>query len=144
MEDIVVRYLHFISIMTLVSALVAEHLLIKHQMTRAEVKRLSVVDAVYGLSSLTTLVAGLLLWFVVGKSADFYSANWVFHLKFSLFVIAALLSLYPTLFFLRNRKGAGDIVEIPKKIIMIIRAELLVLLLIPMLAVLMAMGVGLK
>lgn len=145
MEDLIIRYFHFIGIMGLTSALVAEHLLLKPSMAVQDIRRIAIVDGIYGLSSIITLVMGLLLWFVVGKPADFYSANWVFHAKFSLFVLVALLSIYPTLFFLKHRKGdSAHVVQIPKAIIMIIRLELLLLFLIPMLGVLIANGVGLK
>lgn len=110
-------------------------------MTRMEIRRLSTVDVVFGFSAVVVLVTGLLLWFVYGKPAEFYTRNPVFHTKVLLFVIIGLLSIYPTLFFLKNRKGENEeIVPIPKSLAMIIRFELLLVMLIPLLAVFMAQG----
>ncbi|MDX1940835.1 MAG: DUF2214 family protein [Saprospiraceae bacterium] len=143
--EIFIRYLHFISIFAMVSAVVGEHLLLKKQMTRIEIRRISILDAVYGISALLIVAVGLTLWFGgVGKPAEFYTKNWIFHTKITLFVIMALLSIYPTIFFTRNRKGKdmNELVDIPKNIVMLIRLELLLVMIIPLLASLMARGVG--
>ncbi len=142
--EIILRYIHFISIFTIVSSLVSEHLLLKKTMTRGELARLARIDAVYGIAALILLTAGLTLWLgSVGKPAWFYSKNWVFHLKITLFAVVGLLSIYPTVFFLRNRKGdATETVSVPKMVIMTLRIELLILFIIPLLAGLMAHGIG--
>jgi putative membrane protein len=68
----------------------------------------------------------------------------VFLTKISLFGVAALLSIYPTVFFLKHRKGPEkQSVAIPKSLRLILKIELALILLIPLLAVLMARGVGL-
>jgi putative membrane protein len=142
--EILLRYIHFISIFAIVGSLVSEHLLLKKSMTRAEIGRVSRIDAVYGLAALTLVIAGLTLWLgSVGKPSWFYSKNWVFHLKITLVAVVGLLSIYPTVFFLRNRKGiASETVVIPSSVFMMVRIELLLLLVIPLLAGLMAHGVG--
>jgi putative membrane protein len=97
--EILLRYLHFISIFAIVGSLVSEHVLLKPELTRAELKRLSRIDSVYGVSAILLLSAGLTLWFSgVGKPTVYYSKNWIFHLKITLFAIIGLLSIYPTIF----------------------------------------------
>ena len=142
--EIFLRYLHFISIFTIVGALVSEHLLLKRELTRAEVKRLSRVDAVYGLAALTLLGVGLTLWLSgIGKPAAFYSRNWIFHTKLTCFLLVGLLSIYPTVFFIKNGKGdPSERIAIPKIVLMMLRLELVLLVIIPLLAGLMAKGVG--
>ncbi|MEM8525144.1 MAG: DUF2214 family protein [Bacteroidota bacterium] len=141
--EIFIKYVHFISIFAIVSSIVAEHLLLKDQMTRQEIKRVAVLDSVYGISAITLLAAGMSLWFLVGKPAEYYSQNWIFHLKIGLFVVVGLLSIYPTVFFLKNRKGeAEEVVKVPKMIKMMIRLELLILFVMPFLASMMAKGIG--
>ncbi len=142
--EILFRYLHFLSILVMFSSVVSEHLLLKPRMTRSEIQRLSVLDAVYGVSALIIVGIGLTLWFGVGKPAEFYTKNWIFHLKVGLFVIVAILSIYPTVFFLRNRKGnnPAELVDVPKSIVWLIRLELLLLAFIPLCAALMAKGIG--
>lgn len=142
--EIFLRYLHFISIFAIVGSLVSEHLLLKKSMTRLEVKRLSRIDAVYGIAALTLLLAGLTLWLgSYGKPAVYYSKNWIFHTKITLFATIGILSIYPTIFFIKNAKGNPDeVISIPKSIFMMLRLELLLLFIIPLLAGLMAHGVG--
>lgn len=140
-----VRYIHFLGIFAIVGALTVEHLLLKSQMTRAEIRRLSIIDGIYGIGAIVAVAAGLTLWFGgVGKAAEFYSKNFVFHTKVSLVVIMAILSAFPTIFFMKNRKGNSpdELVEIPGRIKMLIRIQLLLLVIVPLLATLMAKGVG--
>jgi putative membrane protein len=142
--EILVRYFHFITIFALVSSLVAEHLLLKKEMTRADISRISRIDAVYGLAAVLVVAAGLTLWFSgIGKPSVYYSKNWIFHVKVTMVLIVALLSIYPTVFFIKNRKGnSNDVITIPTMIFMLIRLELLLLLITPLFAALMARGVG--
>src|SRR5687768_2059435 len=96
-SELILRYFHFVSIFAIVGALVSEHLLLKPVLTRAEIRRLSIIDAVYGLAALTLLGVGLTLWLGgVGKPSDWYSLNWIFHLKISCFLLIGLMSIYPT------------------------------------------------
>lgn len=143
--EILLRYIHFISIFTIVGVLVSEHMLLKKQMSRSEIARLSRIDAIYGLAALTLLIAGLTLWLgSFGKPAIYYTRNWVFHIKLTLFLTIGLLSIYPTVFFIKQRKGNPDeIINIPAPVFWMLRIELLLLFIIPLLAGLMSRGIGL-
>ncbi|MBV6652798.1 MAG: DUF2214 family protein [Mameliella sp.] len=139
--EALVRYFHFISILTMVCAIAGEAWLIKPRLQRRTVKQLFLLDSIYGISALAIVGIGLLLWFGIGKPAEYYSLNWVFHLKLGLFTGMAVLSIWPTVFFFRHRKGAEtDCVEVPAYLSIMIRLELL--LLIPLCATLMARGFG--
>ena len=142
--EILLRYVHFVSIFVIVSTLVAEHLLLKRELTRGELSRIARIDAIYGLAALTLLAAGLTLWFSgVGKPSIYYTKNWIFHTKLTFFATVGLLSIYPTIFFIRNRKGnQTEIVAVPKAVFWMLRFELLLLFIIPLLAGLMARGIG--
>lgn len=144
--EIILRYVHFLSIFAIVGTLVAEHLLLKNDMTRAELNRVARIDGVYGLASLALLGAGLTLWLgSIGKPALFYSGNWIFKIKIGLVIIMGLLSIYPTIFFIKNRRGKQDEpVKIPRFIFWLLRFELLLIFIIPVLAGLMAKGIGLS
>lgn len=142
--ELLCRYAHFLGIIVLASMLVAEHMLLKGQLNSKEIKRLAVIDASYGISALVVFLAGLSLWLWTGKPLDFYSSNIVFHSKLSAFLLMALLSIYPTLFLMKHRKNKTESVAVPKSIVMVLRAELMLLVIIPLLAVLMARGVGLN
>ena len=142
--EIILRYIHFVSIFTIVGTLVGEHLLLKNELTRSQIGKLARIDSVYGIAALTLIAAGLTLWFSgAGKPAIYYTKNWVFHLKLTCFLTVGLLSIYPTVFFIKNRKGNPDeMVKIPKSIFWMLRFELLLLLIIPLLAGLMSRGIG--
>lgn len=142
--EILLRYLHFISIFAIVGSLVSEHLLLKKELTRKEIKRIALIDGVYGMAALTLLAVGLTLWLGgFGKPSEFYTHNFVFHIKITLFATIGILSIYPTVFFIKNRKGREEeLVTVPKSIFMLLRLELLLLFTIPLLAGLMAKGIG--
>lgn len=142
--EIFLRYMHFISIFAIVGSLVSEHLLLKKVLTRSEIGRLSRIDAVYGIASLTLVGAGLTLWLgEFGKPFVYYRYNWVFLTKMGVLTLLGLLSIYPTVFFIKYRKGnQEETVNIPNTIFWMLRIELLLLVIIPMLAGLMAKGIG--
>lgn len=142
--EIIFRYLHFISIFSIVGTLVSEHLLLKKVLTRSEIGLLSRVDAVYGIASIALVGAGLTLWLGgLGKPFEYYRYNWIFLTKMACLTLLGLLSIFPTVFFIRNRKGKPEEkVDIPNSIFWMLRLELLLLLIIPLLAGLMAKGVG--
>ena len=144
MAYILFRYLHFIAIIVLAGALVIENLAISRTITREDARNLARVDAVYGISAGLVLLFGLILWLWVGKPAEFYTDNPLFHAKLGLFVLVGLLSIYPTVFLLRNRKTEAETLPVPAVIPWLLRAELVLLLFIRVLAVLMARGIGLS
>jgi putative membrane protein len=138
------RYLHFIAIAFLAGALIIENMAISRKLSREDITNLVKVDAVYGLSAAAVFIIGLVLWRWVGKGAAFYSDNPLFQFKLLLFVVIALLSVFPTVFLLRHRKTAIESIEVPTLLIWLLRLELLLLVFIPVLAALMARGIGLS
>lgn len=140
--ELFLRYIHFISIFAIVGSLVSKHMLLQKELTRTQLARLAKIDAVYGIAAITLLAAGLTLWLgSYGKPAIVYSKNWIFHTKIGLFIIIGLLSIYPTVLFLKNRKGNPEQkVQVPSVVFMMLRLELLFI--IPLLAGLMSRGVG--
>jgi len=142
-DDLIIRYLHFVSIFILVAAVLGQHLILRGTVTRAIVGKAQKLDIAYAISVIVVLGTGLLQWLVVGKPADFYSSNPVFHTKLTLFLVIGLVSIYPSVYLGKNRKGDPDeLVTIPPGIIWSVRVELLLLFLMPLLATLMARGIG--
>lgn len=54
--EILLRYLHFISILLIFGTLMAEHLLVKKELTRADIALLVRIDSLYGLAALLLLM----------------------------------------------------------------------------------------
>jgi putative membrane protein len=93
-----------------------------------------------GISAGVLLVVGLLRVFYFEKGAAFYFHNAAFIAKLVLFVLVALLSIYPTLKFLSWKKGL-DPASVPA-IRRILHLELAGVVLILLFAALMARGIG--
>jgi len=142
MSEMLIRYLHFFGIIFLASGLVVEHFLISKEVSVNEMKKLATADAMCGMGALLILISGTLLWFAVGKPAEFYSGNWVFHTKLTIFLGIIILAIYPAVFFIRNRNSKLSVINVPQSVIVLIRIELVLLLTVPLLAVFMARGYG--
>jgi putative membrane protein len=142
---IIVAWIHYIGIMLLIASLLGEHLTLKQELTVAEARTIQSLDIVYGVSATIVLVTGILRMFLE-KGPAYYNHQIAFHILFGIFVVAALLSIYPTLIFLRWRSdtvaGRGQQLAQDqfKKIQMILRVEMTLLLLAPFFATWMAHG----
>lgn len=149
MTGILVAYLHFLGVAGLFAALAAELLLFRPDLSLGEQRRLALLDLAYGGIAALVLVTGVARMFLTGKGTGFYFGNPVFHLMGGLFLAAALLSLYPTRKFvarwraLRAGRGAPLAAAVAARIRRILWAELALLTLAMLAAVLMARGVGL-
>jgi len=132
--------------MALMGSLISEHLILKPSIKKDQIKSLATIDLIYGLSAILVLTTGLLRWFVYGKGYDFYMSSPLFHIKLTLFIIIGILSIFPTIKFLKWRKQIkrGDEPVITEKgvknLLMFIRIELLIITVIPLIAVLIARG----
>lgn len=142
---IIVAWIHYIGIMLLLASLLGEHLLLRQEMTVSEARTIQTLDIVYGGSATIVLVTGIMRMFLE-KGATYYNHHIAFHILFGIFVIAALISIYPTVIFLRwrndTRAGRGQQLERSqfKKIQMMVRVEMTLMLLAPLFATWMAHG----
>jgi len=145
---LLIEYLHFVGVVFLFAALFAEILLFRTDLGMDEQRRLVIVDIVYGVAATVVLVTGLLRVFGPGVAPAQYFRNPAFHLMGAAFLVAALLSLYPTRQFLlrlrRMRNGDRSVVDASTgiRIERILLVEQGLLLLALWFAVLMARGVG--
>ena len=133
-------FLHHVAAFALVGALVVEFVVIRDELTPRIARRLARADLVVGVSAGVLLVVGLLRVFYFEKGAAFYLHNSAFIAKMVLFVLVALLSIYPTLKFLAWRRGIEP-AAVPK-IRLILHLELVGVVLILLCAALMARGIG--
>ncbi len=143
MMEPLLAYLHYLSIIFVGGFLVTELMLCRVGMTTEQARRLAIIDAVFFASALAALATGLLRLFFYAKSVGFYTGNPVFWTKMALYVIIAALSIKPTRTFLRWKRGgavpaADEIAGAPR----FIHIELGLLALMPLMAVLMARGIG--
>jgi len=142
-----IAYLHYLSIILLAGFLVGELVMCRAGMTVEQARRLAGIDAVFFAAALAALATGLLRLFFYAKGVGFYTANPVFWAKMALYVIIAVISIRPTRTFLRWKRAAaergaapaGDEIAAARRLI---HVELGLLALMPLLAVLMARGIG--
>lgn len=88
-----------------------------------------------------TALAGVALWLWVGKPATFFSQNPVFHAKLSLFALVILMLAWPAWYFYRH-STEGPTGPASALVRRLLGATLPLLVLIPVLAYLMARGIG--
>ncbi len=96
----------------LVASLVVEFVVIRDELNARTTRRLALADLVLGVSAGVLLVVGLLRVFYFEKGAAFYFSNGAFIAKLVVFVAVALLSIYPTIRFLRWRRNPNP-AEVP-------------------------------
>ncbi|HUA07940.1 MAG TPA: DUF2214 family protein [Candidatus Acidoferrales bacterium] len=106
-RDVLLAWLHFLCIFMLVSALVAEFVLYRRKMDLGRLRQLQRIDSFYGASAGLVILSGVarVVWGLKGPA--FYLHNPIFWTKMGLFATVAVLSLPPTLHFLRLR-GRAD------------------------------------
>ena len=141
-------FLHHLAAFALVSAISAEFLMIREELTLRSARKILFADMLIGIAAATVLVAGLLRVFFFEKGADYYAHNAFFITKVSLFVVIALLSIYPTREFLSWRKSLNEgrlpatAADKLQSIRGVIHLELAGIGLIILCAALMAKGIG--
>jgi len=143
---VVLAWFHYLAMMFLAAALVSEHLLFTHRSDRAIARKLVVVDLIYGVSLLVVFITGLGRMFHDVKPVIFYMQNGAYHAKFALFIIMAIVWLYPAIKFFGWRRAlkAGGVPSMSdrdaSRMLMAIRIQLLILVLLPLLGAMMARG----
>jgi putative membrane protein len=146
----ILAYLHISAILALVVFISSEAALCRPEwMNATVVERLVTVDRIYGISAAAVLVTGLLRIFLGVKGSGYYLGNWLLHVKIAAFVVVALISIAPTLRFLRWRKALradgslppADEVRRARKLVML---QAHIIPFIPLAAVFLARGFGAK
>ncbi|QBB72363.1 DUF2214 family protein [Pseudolysobacter antarcticus] len=147
--DAVLAYLHFLSIFFLAFTLLREWALLRGGPPALDIKALVRTDRHYLYAAIAVLASGLGRVLLGIKPWAFYAHNPVLHVKIGLFVLIGILSIQPTLAFIRWRRAqaadadyrvAPNDWRFVRRMLLI---ELHLLALIPLLATLMARGVGL-
>jgi putative membrane protein len=148
LQDALLAYAHFIAMIATATALVVEAVLLRTSLRWPQVGLLGRIDIVYFGAAMLALATGLARVFWGLKGAPFYLQNPVFYVKIGLFVIVALVSIAPTIQFIRWGRQAESHGDKPVPQAEVVRArrfvlsELALLVLIPLAAVLMARGFG--
>lgn len=140
--------LHHIAAFTLTACLIYEFVAYRKGLTVEEARRIQRVDLVYGIAAGLVVVVGLLRVYFFEKGSNYYFSNYVFWTKMALFTIVGLLSIYPTIRYIKWNPilAENKSPEIPeqeyRKIRLLLWLEMAGLVLILFAAPLMARGIG--
>ena len=144
--EAILAYLHLLAILTMVVFIASEAALCRIEWLNAKVvERLVRLDAIYAGAAVAVLATGVArtIWGVKGTA--WYWTNPLLHIKLTLFVVVALLSIGPTRSYLRWRtrlRADGTLpteaeVRKTRKLVMI---EAHLIALVPLAAVFLARG----
>lgn len=141
-------YAHLLAILTMVVFLASEAALCRTEwLNAAVIERLGKIDMVYGISAGAVFLTGLARVFLGSKGAAWYGHNPLLYIKLVMFLAIGLISIKPTMMFLRWRRelrasGAlPDALEVKKaRRLVLVQAHILPF--IPLVAVFLARGFG--
>ncbi|MGJ7545615.1 DUF2214 family protein [Variovorax sp. LT1R16] len=146
--EAILAYLHLLAILTMVVFISSEAALCRVQwLNAAVVERLATVDRVYGIAAVAVLATGIARTVLGVKGTAWYWTNPLLHVKLTLFIVVGLISIFPTLTYLRWRKALRTTGALPaaaevtktRKLVMV-QAHLIAV--IPLFAVFLARGFG--
>jgi putative membrane protein len=141
-------FLHHVAAFTVVAALAVEVALFKPPLSLTQARRLLRTDTIYGVAAGAVLIVGLLRVTYFEKGPGYYWHDGFFLLKFSAFLVTALISIYPTVVFLSWSRPlkAGTVPDISadhtRRVRLCLMLELTAILVILLCAALMARGFG--
>jgi putative membrane protein len=141
-------FLHHLAAFTLVAALAVEVAMFKPPLSALQARRLQRTDSIFGLSAGAVLIIGAMrvAWFE--KPSSYYLHDLYFLAKLAAFLLAGLISIYPTVVFLSWNKAlrAGQVTELSgeltRRVRMCLMLELTLIVVILACAALMARGLG--
>ena len=146
--EALLSYAHILAILTMTVFLASEAALCRTEwLNAAVVERLAKIDMVYGASAIAVLLTGAARVIWGAKGMGWYLTNPLLHVKFTLFIVMGLLSIGPTLAYMRWRRALRADGTLPDALqvrntrrLVMVQAHILPL--VPLAAVFMARGFG--
>jgi putative membrane protein len=147
MASALIAYLHYVAMIAISVILIIEYMICMPGMTGTRIRQLARIDMFYMVAAILALGTGTarVVWF--GKGAAFYLHNPVFYVKLALFLAVGLISIPPTLQYLRGVKAGSAKVAEDYQVLRVRRlvlTELILFAFIPLMATFMARGIGLQ
>src|SRR5262249_21009565 len=130
------------------AALMVELILLRGELTVWSARKILRFDMIYGIAAGALVAIGLMRVHFFEKGAAYYYHSATFIAKMALFIAVGLISIYPTVAYLRWRPEL-KLEKIPvvppatlRKLRLAVHAELTCIVLILLMAAMMARGVG--
>jgi putative membrane protein len=141
--DLVLAILHHLFIFSLFAILIAELVGVRRGMDAATVRRIQMIDNWYGVLAAVILIVGFSRATFAAKGWAYYEHNAFFWAKITTFVVIALLSIPPTVAFLRwRRQDASPADAAVAKVLTYLWIQVALFPLLPAFAAAMARGYG--
>jgi putative membrane protein len=143
MLDLEFAIAHHLLVFAICGILAAEVIAVQPDMERQAIVRIATVDLFYGALAGLILIVGFSRAYFAAKGWAYYSHNLFFWAKVADFAVIGLLSVPPTLTYLRwKRQGAAPAAEV-SRVRRYLLAEVALFALLPVFAAAMARGYGL-
>jgi putative membrane protein len=148
MRDLILAIAHHALIFALAGVLAFEIGVARQGLSANDVRRLGKVDAWYGILAGLILAVGFVRAMFAAKGWAYYETNTFFWAKIGTFALVGILSIWPTMAFIRWRRAlASDPSTLPAPAAVttvrrFLWAEILFFALIPAFAAAMARGYG--
>ena len=138
---------HHIALLMMFSVLGGEAILLRQTPHESVLKALGRLDLLYGLSAGALLLIGGARLSAGAKGIDFYSGNPIFWIKVAIFVIIGLVSIVPTIRFIRWKRNFASTAQLPDATVWqstrkLVVAQLLLMPVVAIAAAAMARGIG--
>ncbi len=149
-DSAIVAYIHYLSFGIVLASLIVERQTFKSELSIREGWVMLIADGIYGTAATALLATGVLRLLYFGKGTEFYTQNPVFWAKIAVFFAVATLSLYPTISYLLwlgklRQNCPPKLTPFRTNLIKwMINVELVGFSSIPLLASMMARGIGLE
>ena len=104
-SDFLLASAHHLALLLMVAVLAGEAVLLRQTVQEPVLRILGRLDLFYGLSAAALLLFGGARLGASPKGILFYSDNWVFWLKLAVFGLIGLMSIVPTVRFIRWRRA---------------------------------------
>ena len=145
--DAILAYLHFSAIFILFAFLSVELVMLRDPLDAASIRKLARIDLWYFGAAMAVLLTGFLRLGLGAKGADFYMSSWPFYVKIALFFAVGIISVQPTMSFIRWRRSLDDPAwKLPeaeqRRVRRLVMIEVHLAALIPLFAVIMSRGLA--
>ena len=143
MLDLVLAIVHHVLIFGIFGILFAEFMTLRAGMSNAAAVRIAAIDLWYGILAAAVLVIGFCRAIYAAKGWAYYSHNTFFWAKMASFAAIGLLSVPPTIQFIRwRRSGVAPDDAAVKSALRYVHAEVALFVLLLVFAAAMARGYG--
>jgi putative membrane protein len=146
--DAFLAYLHFTAIFLVFSFIVVETMMMRGALDAPAVRLLGRVDLWFFGSAIAALATGFMRLVWGAKGPDFYLSSWPLYVKLALFVAVGIVSVGPTLRFIRwrrmfERDPAWKVPDAERRLVRrLVMVEVHLAAFIPLAAVIMSRGLG--